>query len=143
MNILLKAENGTLEIKILRRKHSTRKDFDIGNLLVSMIDISIQSGFKAAMYIDIHASDLEAFYNNLINLKNNTSKEIRFESWEPFFKLHGKLDVTGNIYWDGTIESELDWTKLSFKLTSDNASIGHLADEVWKVLQEYPIVGRP
>jgi hypothetical protein len=132
--MIFKFDNGFIDIRIKMEGN----DLNGYEWLRTILDVSIQSGFKAIRQLDIHVTDFEYLYKSLIHLKNSEIDAFVFDTTECGLRLEAKLDITGNIKWVGIIQSPVDGTKLYFNLKSDNASIGHFADELWKILQEYP-----
>lgn len=130
-----KFENGIIDIRIKTEGNNP----DGYEWINAILEVSTQSGFRAIQRINIYVFDLKGLYESLIHLKNGDIKTFAFNTLESELSLEGEFDLTGNINWNGIVESRIDRTNLHFYLKSDNASIGHFADEVWKTLQEYPV----
>ena len=134
----LQSKNSSIEINILRRSLPESNDFEDGNWLEAEIKINV-SGFQALYGTNLRSIDFEQFYLELEKLKNNKTKKIEFTTLEEGLYLKGNLDITGNINWEGVAESE--YNILKFILETDNASIEKLANQVKKILLDYPVVG--
>lgn len=137
--MILQSQNSFIQINILQRSYLESTDFEDGNWLDSELKISV-SGFNALYGANLRTDDFQWFYEALKNLSNNISKEVEFTTMEEGLYLKGKLDITGNIKWEG-VAKEPNGNSLIFFLETDNNSIEKLIKDVKDILDEYPVFG--
>lgn len=130
-----KFENGIIDIRI-KTKGGDPRGYE---WVSAILEVTTQSGYRAIQQLSIYVFDLEYLYKCLESLKRGNIDSFTFAMLEHDLILEAKLHMTGNVKWTGIVQSHRDGTKLNFYFDSDNASILHFADEVWKTLQEYPV----
>lgn len=138
--MILKSEGKSLEIEVLRRSRPESTDFEDGNWLESEIKIDLP-GFKGLYGANLRSDDFEQFYQDLEELRANQANEIEFTTMEEGIYLKGKLDVSGNIKWEGVAKSSWDSGCLTFRIETDYSSIDSLLSQVQEILNEFPVVG--
>jgi len=137
--MILKGDTGILEITILKRSNSETDDYWDGNWLESEIRIDVP-GFKALYGTNLRVEDLQRFYESLLALKNNRSKEAEFTTMEEGLYLHLDVEPNGTINCKGKANNE-GGNSLDFKVQSDLATLDSFIDDLRTTLESYPIVG--
>ena len=138
--MIIKSESSSVEVIVLRRSYPESTDFEDANWLESEIKINVP-GFKGLYGTNLRTDDFERFYKDLEKLKTNQSLEVKFTTMEEGLYLQGLLSITGNIKWSGIAKSSWGDSCLTFVIETDYVSIDGLLKQVYKILNEYPVVG--
>lgn len=136
--MLLKNNSDFLEINILKRDNTDTNDYWDANWLEAKIQIVVQ-GFTANYETNLRIEDLQRFYEQITKLQENKSQEIEFSTMEEELYLKGKLKSTGILMCDGEANNQTG-NILRFKLNLDDMSLNNFAQQLRKILQDYPII---
>jgi|LauGreDrversion4_2_1035121.scaffolds.fasta_scaffold14863_4 hypothetical protein len=137
--MILKGVAGKLEITILKRSNSDTDDYWDGNWLEAEIKI-VLPGIKILYGTNLRVDDLQRFYENVIALKYNRSKEAEFTTMEEGIYLHLDFEPNGAVRCKGKANSE-SGNSLDFKIQTELALLDVFIDELRIALESYPLVG--
>lgn len=69
------------------------------------------------------------------------SEDSSLEISEEEICFNGKLDITGDIKWEGIVRLQMEGNGLIFAIETDYASIEKASVEVRQILIKYPVIG--
>jgi hypothetical protein len=133
--MFLKDDDGrSLEINMNGR-------FDDEGWAVAEIRVRIP-GFSAHYATFVYVEDFRCFYNQLVQLKNNTSKNVEFITSEDGLHLNCELQSTGRLDCNGRAKNDAG-SVLEFYMSVENQAIDNLLLQLERLLKDYPVIGEP
>lgn len=133
--MFLKDEDGrSLEVNINGR-------FDNEGWTVAEICVRVP-GFTAHYATFVYVEDFRWFYNQLVQLKNNTSKNVEFITSEDGLHLNCELQSTGRLDCKGRAKNDAG-SVLEFYMSVENQAIDSLLLQLERLLRDYPVIGEP
>jgi hypothetical protein len=136
----IRSEDSNLQINVIARSNPNSDDYWDANWLESEIRISAP-GINVLSGISLRAEDFLRFYGGLKKMQDGQMQEVEFTTMEEGIYLKGKLDITGNIKWEGIVKLGTEGNSLTFAIETDYASIERLSAEISEVLNRYPVIG--
>lgn len=131
--MFLKDDDGrSLEINMNGR-------FDDEGWTVAEICVRVP-GFTAHYATFVYIEDFRWFYNQLVQLKNNTSKNAKFITSEDGLHLNCELQSTGRLDCKGTAQ-DFSGNKLEFSLSADNQVLYDVLTQLERLLKDYLVIG--
>lgn len=115
--------------------------FDDEGWTVAEIRVRVP-GFTAHYAAFVYIEDFRWFYNQLVQLKNDTSKSAEFIASEDGLHLNCELQCTGKLDCKGTAKDFLG-NKLEFSLSVGNQVLYDILNQLENLLKNYSIIGTP
>ncbi len=133
----LKGNDSSLEIKLITKSNPNSIDEWDRKWINSELEILLL-GFKANQNIEILYDDLVCFYESIKNALDDFSKTIIFSNIEEPIYLEGKIDINGQVLWNGfNIYPIGDGNKLEFRFETELAQLDKLFVDLKKALNEF------
>ena len=133
--MFLKDDDGrSLEINMNGR-------FDDEGWTVAEICVRVP-GFIAHYATFVYVEDFRWFYNQLVQLKNNASKNAEFITSEDGLHLNCELQSTGRLDCKGRAKNDAG-SILEFHMSVENQAIDNLLLQLERLLKDYPVIGEP
>ncbi|WP_157474931.1 hypothetical protein [Dyadobacter sp. Leaf189] len=135
------SESKFVQIKILKRSYPESDDDSDIDWLDGEVKVVVP-GFQALYKTYLRTDDLLYFYESLRIATIDQGATIEFNTIEEGLYLIGTKQTTGQILWEGIANVGRPKNQLKFTVESDSQLIDHLINDVNKIRDQYPILGK-
>lgn len=131
-----------LEIDVRQRNYPDSRDYWDANWVASVIHLEIP-GYMVHFEADLRTEELRDFVEELRTMNENLGGTAILKNLDSYIYLEGTMDRLGKIAW--TIETCYPagiGTQLTSEFESDQSYLRILIDELDRVLEAFPVIGK-
>ncbi|MDN3449468.1 hypothetical protein QMA09_04655 [Planococcus sp. APC 3906] len=135
-------DNTKLEIDVLQRNYPDSTDFWDANWIASVIHLEIP-GYMVHFEADLRTDELRDFVDELRSMNENLGGTAILKNLDSYIYLEGAMDLRGKISWNiETCYPAGIGAELTCDFESDQTYLRILIDELDRVLEAFPVLGK-
>ena len=127
---------------MLQRNYPDSMDFWDANWIASVIHLEIP-GYMVHFEADLRTDELRDFVDELRSMNENLGGTAILKNLDSYIYLEGAMDLRGKISWniETCYPAEIG-AELTCDFESDQTYLRILIDELDRVLEAYPVLGK-